>query len=196
MKKPFYKHPLFLTIGGIILFFYFSPYILNSKSNIKGENIKKIRLGMSLDDLESLIGKPIKIIEAPGLHNNNCKNPRDHSLKIDDNKKISLIIEEFYKDTNYCCEGNREDLNDKDITLNYTEHKTRSHPMLWIHLDKNLRVNSVTAKRYEFLDFDGKFIFYLLEKTIPVDDSVVAKKSEQKKFDYFIDEWLFYWSFQ
>lgn len=159
MKKPFYKHPAFLTIGGIILFFYFSPYILNSRSNIKGENIKKIEGGMSLDDLESLIGKPVEIIESPGLHDIGCKNPRE--LKIDANKKMSLSIEEFYGDTNYCCEGNREDLQDKNVSLTYTERKTLGHAMLWVDLDSTLKVSGVYVKRYDFLDLDGKHVYSL-----------------------------------
>jgi hypothetical protein len=157
MKKPFYKHPMFLTIGGIILFLYFSPYILNSRSNIKGENIKKIGYGMSLDDLELLIGKPIEIIEVPGLHDIGCKNPKE--LKIDANKKMSLTIEEFYKDTNYCCEGNREDLQDKNVSLTYTERKTLGHAMLWVDLDSTLRVNGVYVKRYEFFSIENKDIY-------------------------------------
>jgi hypothetical protein len=65
--------------------------VFNTKSNISGSKIKEIKLGMSVEQVESILGKPYEIKESPGLHVNGCKNPRTNSMTMDNQKQLSSI---------------------------------------------------------------------------------------------------------
>jgi len=88
---------------------------------------------MTLDQVTSILGLPNKIDASQGLHDLGCKNPRPRlNMEIDNSADIKLIVNSFYNDTNYCCEGNKEDMQNKGVTLTYTRPVTYSkyYPML------------------------------------------------------------------
>jgi hypothetical protein len=180
-----------LIIGIIALIISTTIGLYNTKSNISGSKIKDIKLGMSIDQVEAILGRPYEIKEAPGLHIG-CQNPRTNSVKIDNQKKLRSTLDSFYGDTNYCCRGNKEDLQDKHITLTYTRHNVFSHPMLWVHLDSAYAVNNVYVKSYSFLEIDEPIVIYNLSWGL--DEKTFEMKHELSNF--FIDEELFDKSFK
>ncbi len=157
----------------------------DSFERVTGNKLKQIKLGMTIENVISNIGKPIKINASRTLHDGNCKNPRlGLEKKINSTSDIRNIIDSYYKDKKYCCDGNKEDLKEKVITLQYTKpnYLSKKYPMLWIHLDDNYKVNCVYAKEYSgFLDFDG-FEIYSLSWEFDL-----KTKTQKNNVDYFID---------
>ena len=87
---------------------------------------------------------------------------------------IREIINQKFSETDYCCEGNREDLLNKRVTLVYTRpiEFSKHYPMLWVHLDSNFTVVNVFAKQYDgFLGLEDPCIYSLDQE----------KKFENKK---------------
>ncbi|MCL2040522.1 MAG: hypothetical protein FWG84_00600 [Bacteroidales bacterium] len=150
----------YLLIISIILCFVLVFNILGYRSNIAngitGTEIKKIKMGMTLEEVISILGKPYEISTLAGLHNLDCKNPKPNlEMDVDESTDIVHIVDSIFNDTNYCCEGNEEDIQrGKRVTLTYTKpvRFSKYYPMLWIHLDSTYRVWNVFAKRYAFLD--------------------------------------------
>jgi hypothetical protein len=185
---------IFLSIVGLILFLIIVVNILGTRSDIvpglTGAKIKEVEPGMTLEQVISILGRPYKIGASAGLHNLECKNPSP-LLDIDINNTIDIksVVDNFYGDTNYCCEGNKEDMQNKEVLLTYSRavRLSKHYPMLWVHLDSNFLVNSVFAKRYDgFLGFDDPAIYGLSW-------GLDAKTGEIKldKTDFFIDEKAF-----
>jgi hypothetical protein len=151
---------IIISIIGIILCFVLAINILGYRSDIAngvtGDKIKEIQMGMTLEEVISILGKPYEIESLAGLHDFNCKNPKPRlEMSIDENTDIIRIVDNIYNDGNYCCEGNEEDIQrGKRVTLTYTKPVlfSKYYPMLWVHLDSNYRVWNVFAKRYEFMD--------------------------------------------
>jgi len=151
---------IILSIIGIILCFVLVINILGYRSNvangITGTEIKKIEMGMTLEQVISILGKPYEIETLAGLHNLTCQNPKPRlEMSIDEDTDIIYIIDSIFSDTFFCCEGNEEDIQSgKRVTLTYTKRFCllkslfAPYPMLWVHLDSNYCVNSVGAKRY------------------------------------------------
>ena len=149
---------IFLSIVGLILLFVLAVNILGVRSdianNITGDKIKAIKKGMTLEQVVAILGRPYSINSLNGLHDISCKTPKPR-LEIDINNQtnIKAEVEKIYNDTNYCCEGNKEDLQDKYVTLTYTRpvNFSKHYPMLWVHLDSTYRVSNVYAKQYDGL---------------------------------------------
>jgi hypothetical protein len=131
-------------------------YRLNIANEITGDKIKKIEMGMTLEQVISILGKPYEIETLAGLHNFSCKNPKTRlEMNISENTDIIYIVDSIFSDTNFCCDGNEEDIKrGKRVTLIYTKpvRLSKYYPMLWVQLDSNYRVWGVSAKRYEFMD--------------------------------------------
>jgi hypothetical protein len=104
---------------------------------------------------------------------------------------LRSILDNFYGDINYCCEGNKKDLQDKHITLTYTRHNVFSHPMLWVHLDSAYTVNNVYVKSYSFFQDEAIVIYNL---SWGIDEKTFEMTYE--KTGYFVNEELFSKSFK
>lgn len=147
------------VILGIILCLVLVINIFGNRSNIvngiTGFEIKKIEMGMTLEQVISILGKPYEIKNYYGLHDVSCKNPIFLETSVDENTDIIHIVDSFFKAL-HCCEDYKEDRQkfDKRVTLTYTKPVcfSKYYPMLWVHLDSNYRVHGVFAKRYGFID--------------------------------------------
>lgn len=139
----------------------------NLSGNITVNDIEKVKTGMTLEQVEHILGRPYKIESLAGLHVLNCPNPKPmltEEIKI--KSDIRQIVEATFSDTNYCCEGNKEDLQTKRVTLTYSKPVMLSkyYPMLWVHLDSNYRVYHVYAKRYAGGIMPGESTIYSLDR--------------------------------
>ena len=152
---------IILSIIGIILCFILVINILGYRAiianGITGNKIKEIRMGMTLEEVISILGKPYEIDYSTRHHNFTCKNPRfELGISVNETTDIIHIVDSIYNDTNYCCDAYEETKIrfGKEVTLIYTKpvRFSKYYPMLWVHLDSNYCVNSVFAKRYEFMD--------------------------------------------
>ena len=159
---------IILSIIGIILIINFLGYRSNIANGITGDKIKKIQIGMPFEQVISILGRPYEIKSLAGLHDFSCKNPKPRlEMNVIESTDIISIVDSIYNDTNYCCDGNEEDvLRGKEVALTYTKKYTSPirffiyYPMLWVHLDSNYCVRSVYAKRYDW--FDSICIYSLL----------------------------------
>lgn len=146
-------------IIGVILCLVLVINILGYRSNvangITGDEIKKVEMGMTLEQVISILGKPYEINNYNGQHDFSCKTPLFLEMSLNDNTDIIHIVDSFYN-APYCCGACKEDrqLCGKEVTLTYTKpvRLSKYYPMLWVHLDSNYCVRSVFAKRYEFID--------------------------------------------
>jgi hypothetical protein len=151
---------IILSIIGIILCLILVINILGYRANIAngitGTEIKEIKLGMTLEQVISILGKPYKIEGLAGLHDFDCKNPKPRlEMNVNENTDIISIVDSIFNNIDYCCDGNKEDIKrGKRVTLTYTKpiRLSKYYPMFWVHLDCNYRVRNVFAKRYEFID--------------------------------------------
>jgi hypothetical protein len=151
---------IILSIIGVILCHILVIDVLGYRSNIvngiTGTEIKKIEMGMTLEEVISILGQPYEIHTLAGLHDFSCKNPKPRlEMNVNENTDIIYIIDSIFNDADFCCDGNEEDIQrGKRVTLTYTKpvRFSKYYPMLWVHLDSNYRVWSVYAKRKEFMD--------------------------------------------
>jgi hypothetical protein len=131
--------------------------------DVNGEKIEQVKVGMTLEQVIHILGRPVKINSNRGMHKIGCKNPRPWlNAEISEETDIRKEVDKIYNDTNYCCEGNRTDLQDKFVTLTYSKPVlfTFYYPMLWVHLDRNFKVKNVYAKQYDgILGFDDECIY-------------------------------------
>ena len=163
-----------------IAFVLFSLLVMmDSCSNIRANrnsiqycDIEQIYIGMPLDSVVQLLGQPYTFNSDLGCHDLTCEHPHVVSdIKMRKETDIIHVIDSIYRDTNYCCQTNREMMRtiEKNTTLTYTKRPLslmsilKSYPMLWVHLDSNYRVSSVYAKYY---DADDKCIYSLSSNTI------------------------------
>ena len=155
MTRGFYVFMISIILC-LVLVINILGYQSNVANGITGTEIKKIKMGMTLEDVISILGKPYEISTLAGLHNWDCKNPKPTlKMDVDENTDIFHIVDSIFNDTDYCCEGNKEDIQrGKRVTLTYTKpvRFSKYYPMLWIHLDSTYQVWNVFAKRYEFMD--------------------------------------------
>ncbi len=113
-------------IVGIILCFIFVINTLGYRSNvangITGDEIKKIEMGMTLEQVISILGKPYEINGLEVQHGFSCKNSNFLETSVNENTDIIHIVDSFFNDTS-CCEAYKEDrqLLDKRVTLIYTK---------------------------------------------------------------------------
>jgi len=150
---------IFTSLCIVLLCFSLVINILGYRSNIAneitGDKIKEVQLGMPLEQVISILGKPYHIETDLGLHILSCKNPKPmFKMKVKESTDIISIVDSIFNDTNYCCEGNKEDIQrGKRATLTYTKpvRFSEHYAMLWVHLDSNYCVRCVYAKQYEFI---------------------------------------------
>lgn len=159
-------------------------------NGINGTKIKKVKLNMTIEQVFSILGRPYRINASRGLHNIGCKNPHKR-LDIETNNKtdIKSTVNNFYNDTNYCCDGNKEDMQNKEVSLEYTRpiKLSKNYPMLWIHLDNNFCVNSIYAKSYSgIFGLDDKCIYSLSWEMDTISLKIIYGKT-----DLFINEKIF-----
>lgn len=146
-----------LSIIGFVLLLGFnvSCHRPDLPYKVKSHNILKISLGMPLDKVMLILGRPLEVEALRGIHDIGCKKPNAmFNEKIDENTDIKHSLATFLASIKYCCEVNKEDIQKLDrITLVYTkEGSFASYPMLWVHLDTTYRVNNIYAKKYDFFD--------------------------------------------
>ena len=180
MKKLKLLTPAILSLVIFLCFVFRYPvYKSNIANGITGDKIKEIKIGMTLEQVISILGKPYEIVNLNGQHDFSCKNPMFLKKIVDKNTNIIHIVDSIFNGTCYCCDDYREDIQriGKKVTLIYAKkYSTLAtlfiyYPMLWVHLDSNYRVNHVFAKRYEF--FDSICIYSLsgrLDETTPLEE--------------------------
>jgi len=139
------------------------------KRDLSGEfsatEIRQIQVGMNLEDVQEILGQPYQITSLAGLHEMTCKRQKSRLTEdIGTKSDIKQLVNQKFSETDYCCEGNKEDLENKRVTLVYTKRQefSRHYPMLWIHLDSNFQVENVFAKQYDgYLGLDYPCIYSL-----------------------------------
>jgi len=177
----------------LVLVLFVIGFKFNIVSNISGDKIKEIEMGMNFEQLISILGKPYEIDVAGATHNINCKNPKFYfEMPVNKNMDIIEIVDGIYTDTSYCCDAYKEDIQkSKGITLAYTKNPSflisffSSYPILWVNLDRSYHVRGVFAKRYNFPDNVSR-IYSLSWKT----DTTTFEKIPDE-VDFFINEELF-----
>jgi len=184
-----------ISIIGIILCFVLVINILGYRSNvangITGDKIKEIEMGMPLEQIIFILGKPFEIENFDGQHDFSCKNPKFLEMKVNKNTDIIYTVDCFFNETS-CCEAYKEDKQiwGKRVTLTYTKRPCflkslfTSYPMLWVHLDSNYCVQNVYAKQYDFMD--DICIYSLSWKT-----DTTTFEEIPGEIDFFINEELF-----
>ena len=154
-----------LIIGVTILTVNFSTDKRDLSGDFTANEIRNVKLGMTLEEVEEILGRPFQIKALVGLHDLTCKRPKHRLLEdISLNSPIRDIVNQKFSETDYCCVGNKEDLEKKRVTLVYTHtvEFSKNYPMLWIHLNSSFRVASVFAKQYDgYLGFDDPCIYSL-----------------------------------
>lgn len=160
------KRIILILIISIIVFvsinFSLDKRVLSG--NFTATEIRQIKMKMTLEEVQEILGQPFQITSLAGLHEWTCT--RQKNILISDifpNSNIREIVNQKFSETDYCCKGNKDDLAIKRVTLVYTRHVffSRHHPMLWVHLDSNFQVESVYAKQYDgfFLGWDDPCIY-------------------------------------
>ncbi len=131
-------------------------------NNITSKKIKSIISGMTLHQAESILGRPYRIKALVGLHNIGCKNPNPMmDMQVENNTDIKAEFERVYNDTNYCCEGNKEDKEVRRMTLVYTKPVSIawSYPMLLLGLNDDFTVGIIGVNQYDVFGFDHHEIY-------------------------------------
>ncbi len=171
-------------------------FLTISCTKIQYTDIEKIYIGMPLDSVVLVLGRPYAFNSDLGCHDLTCKHPRFVSdIKMTNETDIVHIIDSIYRDTNYCCEANKESVrkNRENTTLTYTKRPCfimrifHSYPMLWVHLDSVYRVSNVYAKYY---DADDKCIYSLSSSTC-----LSQEESQDRHIELMVDTVLFRKSF-
>ena len=120
------KKILSFSIGFLLIIallsYYFTGFTSNDDSKINTQKIRAITVGMSMENIISILGKPIQIAD-------------------------------------------RYDKKGKTFTYTKVPKYKMTYPMLWIHFDKNAKVNQVFAKKYILWGADDECI-YIQDSTI------------------------------
>lgn len=157
---------VFTSVLLIITFFVVYFYI--PKKEVSGDftsnDIRKVKVGMTLEEVQNILGQPFEVTSGTAIHKMTCKKPK-RTLKqsLSSNSNIRNIVNEKFSETDFCCEAYKNNLeNKKSSTLVYTKRISPwMYPMLWVHLDDSFKVSSVYAKEYKGFDDSG---IYLLNK--------------------------------
>ena len=149
---------LLLFIGlSISLFLYlcfFEIHTLNLSSKATGENIKAVKVGMTLDQVIAILGRPYSINTNCGrMHNISCKNPKGFlDNDITDKDDLNLIVANYFKDTAYCCDGYKEDTKGFDLRFSKIV-PIATCTTVWVGFDSTLKVDLVhVSRKYGFFD--------------------------------------------
>lgn len=130
---------------------------------LNGKSIKKVKPGMTIEEVIRILGRPLKVSALQGLHDNTCRQQNsmlDQEVSLRTN--IRSLIDKKFSDTTYCCEGNKEDLLHIEFTFEYTRPDVLAlkYPMLWVHFDSSYTVYGVYAKQYDKLDDREIYSYY------------------------------------
>jgi len=177
-----------LTICGLLLLAF--PFLKsNLADGVTADKIKLIVPGMKVEQVLSILGRPLNIDALRGTHNNNCHNPIGRpNFKVNSNTDIKKEIEIMFNPKRICCDGLKEDLDSsiRDFTFTYSEKKlVWTYPMLSVHFDGHNEVSSVYASIYE--GFEHYCIYY---KGWGIDSLTTAQ--DKNKVAYFLDDRHFY----
>lgn len=162
-----------ILLSILIVIIFITINLSMSKRDLAGDftssEIRQIQIGMNLEEVQDILKSPYQITSLAGLHDLNCKVQKSRLIKdIDSKSDIKQIVNQKFSDTNYCCAGNKQDLENKRVTLVYTKRLefSRHYPMLWIHLDNNFQVESVFAKQYDgYIGLDDPCIYSLTSES-------------------------------
>jgi len=114
-----------IIIGSLLVIFLFLLCFSNKSSNrrslINTDNIELIKIGMKVEDVVTILGKPLKIT-------------------------------------------NRYENKGKTFTYTEKQENKMTFPMLWVHFDKELKVDEVFAKKYFLWGMDNECIYILDSK--------------------------------
>ena len=153
-KKILIVSFIVLTLCLLIIGTSFHKGFHSKRKIIQYTDIEKVYIGMPLDSVFLVLGRPYEFSSNLGCHDLTCRHPRDVSdIKMTNETNIVHIIDSIYQNTNYCCKANKISMNDigKNVTLTYTKRPAflmsilKPYPMLWVHLDSVYRVKSVYA---------------------------------------------------
>jgi hypothetical protein len=158
-----------ISISVLIVIAIITVNISIVKRDLAGEfsatEIRQIKVGMNLEDVQEILGQPYQITSFSGHHNLTCKGPKSQLTEgINPNSDFRQLVNQTFSKTDFCCEGNKDDLVTKNVTLVYTKRQefSRHYPMLWIHLDNHFQVENVVAKQYDgYLGLDDCVIYSL-----------------------------------
>lgn len=122
-------------------------------SDFSSTEIKSLSLGMSLEEVEKIMGRAYEMEVRVG-HSHyvaTCDNSRN-SLVVDLDEDVDMraIAAKEFGRTDFCCEAMRAEQDEKTITLKYTDHVffSSSYPALWLHFDSTFSLVEVYAKEY------------------------------------------------
>jgi len=143
----------FLILAAIICFYL---YHINSNmvKDVTDEKIRKIEIGMTIEQVVSILNKPYYINIGNSTHTTvECNHTRNlNEIEINEETKIRELIVREYSDTNYCCSSNKQGMcfQKKEVTFTYSKHVLYPYRrMLWIHFDDSLLVRYVYCKQYK-----------------------------------------------
>ncbi len=180
------KRRQIILLSVLIVIVLVSVNFCMDKRDLAGEfttiEIRQVKIGMALEDVQQILGQPYQITSLAGLHEITCKRQKSRLIKdINSNTDIRQLVNQKFSETDFCCEGNKDDLENQRVTLIYTSPKefSRHYPMLWVHLDHNFHVASVFAKQYDgYLGFDDPCIY-----SLNVDKCFENKELFEKNFN-------------
>jgi len=119
------RNKILIIIFSLLVIFLFSLYFLNKSSNsnsrINTDNIKLIQVGMTVENVVAILGKPLKIT-------------------------------------------NRYENRGKTFTYTEKQENKMTYPMLWVHFDRESKVDIVFAKKYILWGADDECIYNLDSK--------------------------------
>jgi hypothetical protein len=146
----------------LFLFVIYLAGIFDVKSKYTIEQLKEIQLGMRVEEVVKILGRPLSILNRGGNHKIECNQPRIDFINVDKNTDIRSVLENFDSDTSYCCIGYKESFKPRYYTLTFTEKSHFAHPMLWVHLDSTFSVFIICQKQYDgLLGLDDPITYYL-----------------------------------
>jgi hypothetical protein len=148
---------IFIPILAVSLFIILAISAAKSTSShivsgVTGNKIKSIKLGMDMDEVIKILGRPYQIEALRGTHNITCKHPKKNLYRAPyPGENIKKTISDIYNDTQYCCDGNKDDYNYKTSTFTYSKHMflCKYYPMLHVDFDEENKVSGIFASRYE-----------------------------------------------
>ncbi len=76
------------------------------KSELSGDfssnKIRQIELGMTLEDVQKILGKPFQITSLAGLHEISCERPKNRQIKdITHSSDIRQIVNQKFSETDF-----------------------------------------------------------------------------------------------
>jgi hypothetical protein len=156
-----------LPIISIILFIGFWGCKPDIANDITGDRIKKIKIGMPLKEVISILGKPEKIEALSGIHIIGCPNQKPRfEMNVHKNTDIIHIVDSVYSDSTFCCWGNYSSNIERGqvATLVYAEPQPFINTLSFVvGFDNSYCVNGMTVKKYTWGILDEGWVCFLAE---------------------------------